>query len=133
MATLNIFNKKVSWQGLNLTCALERYLNTNNIALELYDEFGEFYGCVTLDDRASFPKSNNAVISNTKEFEGILGALTKIDMVKVVGKIDIKLLMRDLVVVNTRQFKEIDEDVFLTFAKSTSTDLTEFLSEQEQE
>ena len=49
-------------------------------------------------------------------------------MVKVVGKIDVKLMIRDLVVVNTRQFAEVDEDVFLEFAKSSYTDLNEFLN-----
>ncbi len=132
MSTLNIFNKKVSWQGLNLTCTMERYLNTNNIALELYDEFGEFYECVTLDYRNTLPKSNNAIISKEKKLEGILSALTKVDMVKVVGKIDVKLVMQDLVVVNSRQFTEVEEEVFLEFAKSDYTELNEFLNKDEE-
>lgn len=126
MATVKIFNKKVSWDGLNLVCVMERYLNTNNIALELYDEEGEFYKCVTLDARQKLPKANNAVIFNEKDCAGVLNALTKVDMVKVVGKIDIKLMMRDLVVVNTRQFKEVDEDLFLEFAKNESANYDEF-------
>lgn len=133
MATVKIFNKKVSWEGLDLTCVMERYLNTNNIALELYDEEGEFYKCVTLDARQSLPKANNAVIYNEKECAGVLNALTKVDMVKAAGKIDIKLMMRDLVVVNTRQFKEIDEDLFLEFAKSESTNFNEFANVETEE
>ncbi|GAA0115568.1 hypothetical protein [Clostridium senegalense] len=128
MSTLNIFSKKISWQGLNLTCTMERYLETNNIALELYDEFGEFYDGITLDYKTSLPKSNNAIISREKSAEGILSALTKVDMVKVVGKIDVKLVMQELVLVNTRQFKEVEEEVFLEFAKSEEYDLNEFLS-----
>ena len=123
MATVKIFNKKISWDGLNLTCAMERYLNTNNLALELYDEEGEFYLVATLDSRQTLPKTNNA-----KECAGILNAFAKVNMVKVVGKIDVKLMIRDLVVVNTRQFAEVDEDVFLEFAKSSYTDLNEFLN-----
>ncbi|MDO4535061.1 MAG: hypothetical protein Q4B63_04530 [Clostridium perfringens] len=128
MATVKIFNKKISWDGLNLTCAMERYLNTNNLALELYDEEGEFYLVATLDSRQTLPKTNNAVIYNDKENAGILNALTKVNMVRVVGKIDVKLMIRDLVVVNTRQFEEVDEEVFLEFAKSSYTDLNEFLN-----
>ncbi len=128
MATVKIFNKKISWDGLNLTCAMERYLNTNNLALELYDEEGEFYLVATLDSRQTLPKTNNAVIYNDKENAGILNALTKVNMVRVIGKIDVKLMIRDLVVVNTRQFKEVDEEVFLEFAKSSYTDLNEFLN-----
>lgn len=128
MATVKIFNKKISWDGLNLTCAMERYLNTNNLALELYDEEGEFYLVATLDSRQTLPKTNNAIIYNDKECAGILNAFAKVNMVKVVGKIDVKLMIRDLVVVNTRQFAEVDEDVFLEFAKSSYTDLNEFLN-----
>ncbi|MPQ45350.1 hypothetical protein GBZ86_16700 [Clostridium tarantellae] len=106
---------------------MERYLNTNNIAIEVYDEEGEFYGCVTLDARHKLPKTNNAIIYNDKEYTGILNALTKVDMVKFVGKVDVKLMMRDLVVVNTRQFKEVDEEIFLEFAKSAFNDFNEFL------
>lgn len=132
MATVKIFNKKISWDGLNLTCAMERYLNTNNLALELYDEEGEFYLVATLDSRQTLPKTNNAIIYNDKECAGILNALTKVNMVKVVGKIDVKLMIRDLVVVNTRQFAEVDEDVFLEFAKSGYTDLNEFLNKDKE-
>ena len=128
MATVKIFNKKISWDGLNLTCAMERYLNTNNLALELYDEEGEFYLVSTLDSIQTLPKTNNAIIYNDKECAGILNAFAKVNMVKVVGKIDVKLMIRDLVVVNTRQFAEVDEDVFLEFAKSSYTDLNEFLN-----
>ena len=128
MATVKIFNKKISWDGLNLTCAMERYLNTNNLALELYDEEGEFYLVATLDSRQTLEKTNNAIIYNDKENAGILNALTKVNMVRVVGKIDVKLMIRDLVVVNTRQFTEVDEEVFLEFAKSSYTDLNEFLN-----
>ena len=88
MATVKIFNKKISWDGLNLTCAMERYLNTNNLALELYDEEGEFYLVATLDSRQTLPKTNNAIIYNDKECAGILNAFAKVNMVKVVGKID---------------------------------------------
>lgn len=133
MATVKIFNKKISWDGLNLTCAMERYLNTNNLALELYDEEGEFYLVATLDSRQTLSKTNNAIIYNDKECAGILNALTKVNMVKVVGKIDVKLMIRDLVVVNTRQFTEVDEDVFLEFAKSTYTDLNEFLNKDNKQ
>lgn len=132
MATVKIFKKKVLWDGLSLICVMERYLNTNNIALELYDEEGEFYKCVTLDARQSLPKANNAVIYNEKDCAGVLNALTKVDMVKTVGKIDIKLMMRDLVVVNTRQFKEIEEDLFLEFAKSESANLDELTDNGEE-
>ena len=128
MATVKIFNKKISWDGLNLTCAMERYLNTNNLALELYDEEGEFYLVATLDSRQTLEKTNNAIIYNDKENAGILNALTKVNMVRVVGKIDVKLMIRDLVVVNTRQFTEVEEEVFLEFAKSSYTDLNEFLN-----
>ena len=39
--------------------------------------------------------------------------------------------MRDLVVVNSREFKEIDEDTFLDFAKSNYQDLESFMNQQE--
>ena len=117
MATVKIFTKKISWDGLNLTCAMERYLNTNNLALELYDEEGEFYLVATLDSRQTLPKTNNAIIYNDKECAGILNAFAKVNMVKVVGKIDVKLMIRDLVVVNTRQFAVV-----------SYTDLNEFLN-----
>lgn len=133
METIKVFNKKIHWDGLNLTCVMERYLDTNNIALEVYDEYGEFYECVTLDYKESLPKSNNAIINNRNECEGILNAITSANLAKVVGRIDVNLLMRDLVVVNSREFKEIDEDLFLEFAKSTYNDLSSFISSKEKE
>lgn len=129
MANIRIFNKKIQWDGLNLTCVMERYLDTNNMALEVYDEYGEFYECITLDYKEKLPKSNNAIINNRNECEGVLNALTNANAAKVVGKIDVNLLMRDLVVVNSREFKEIDEDLFLDFAKSTFMDLNSFLND----
>lgn len=132
MATIKIFNKKVQWDGLNLTCVMERYLDTDNIALEVYDEYGEFYECVTLDYKEKLPKSNNAIINNRNECEGILNALTGANVAKIVGKIDVNLLMRDLVVVNSREFKEIDEDLFLDFAKSSFMDLNSFIADMDK-
>ncbi|GAA0069058.1 hypothetical protein K5V21_05790 [Clostridium sardiniense] len=129
MATIKIFNKKIQWDGLNLTCVMERYLDTNNIALEVYDEYGEFYEGITLDYKETLPKSNNAIINNRNECEGILSVLTGANIAKVVGKIDVNLLMRDLVVVNSREFKEIDEDLFLDFAKSSFMDLNSFIAD----
>lgn len=131
MVNIKVFNKKIKWDGLNLSCVMERYLDTNNIALELYDEYGEFYECVTLDYKEKLPKSNNAIINNRKECEGVLSILTGANIVKVVGKIDVNLLLRDLVVVNSREFKEIDEDTFLDFAKSNYQDLESFMNQQE--
>lgn len=133
METIKVFNKKIHWDGLNLTCVMERYLDTNNIALEVYDEYGEFYECVTLDYKESLPKSNNAIINNRNECEGVLNAITSANLAKVVGRIDVNLLMRDLVVVNSREFKEIDEDLFLEFAKSTYNDLSSFIASKEKE
>lgn len=133
MATMKIFNKKVQWDGLNLTCVMERYLDTDNIALEVYDEFGEFYECVTLDYKEKLPKSNNAIINNRNECEGILNALISANIAKIVGKIDVNLLMRDLVVINSREFKEVDEDLFLDFAKSSFMDLNSFIADMEKE
>ncbi len=133
METIKVFNKKIHWDGLNLTCVMERYLDTNNIALEVYDEYGEFYECVTLDYKESLPKSNNAIINNRNECEGILNAITSANLAKVVGRIDVNLLMRDLVVVNSREFKEIDEELFLEFAKSTYNDLSSFIASKEKE
>lgn len=133
MATMKIFNKKVQWDGLNLTCVMERYLETENIALEVYDEFGEFYECVTLDYKEKLPKSNNAIINNRNECEGVLNALVSANIAKIVGKIDVNLLMRDLVVINSREFKEVDEDLFLDFAKSSFMDLNSFVADMEKE
>lgn len=133
MATIKIFNKKVQWDGLNLTCVMERYLDTDNIALEVYDEFGEFYECITLDYKEKLPKSNNAVINNRNECEGVLNALVSANVAKIVGKIDVNLLMRDLVVINSREFKEVDEDLFLDFAKSSFMDLNSFIADMEKE
>lgn len=133
MATMKIFNKKVQWDGLNLTCVMERYLETENIALEVYDEFGEFYECVTLDYKEKLPKSNNAIINNRNECEGVLNALVSANIAKIVGKIDVNLLMRDLVVINSREFKEVDEDLFLDFAKSSFMDLNSFIADMEKE
>ncbi len=132
MATIKIFNKKIQWDGLNLTCVMERYLDTDNIALEVYDEYGEFYEGITLDYKEKLPKSNNAIINNRNECEGILNALTGANVAKVVGKIDVNLLMRDLVVVNSREFKEIDEDLFLDFAKSSFMDLNSFIADMDK-
>lgn len=131
MVNIRTFSKKIQWDGLNLTCVMERYLDTNNMALELYDEYGEFYKCVTLDYKETLPKSNNAIINNKKDCEGILNILTAANIVKVVSKIDVNLVMRDLVVVNSREFKEIDEDTFLDFAKSNYQDLESFMNQQE--
>lgn len=133
MATMKIFNKKVQWDGLNLTCVMERYLETENIALEVYDEFGEFYECITLDYKEKLPKSNNAIINNRNECEGVLNALVSANIAKIVGKIDVNLLMRDLVVINSREFKEVDEDLFLDFAKSSFMDLNSFIADMEKE
>ncbi|MDY6011537.1 hypothetical protein [Clostridium sp.] len=133
MATIKIFNKKVQWDGLNLTCVMERYLDTDNIALEVYDEFGEFYECITLDYKEKLPKSNNAIINNRNECEGVLNALVSANVAKIVGKIDVNLLMRDLVVINSREFKEVDEDLFLDFAKSSFMDLNSFIADMEKE
>lgn len=133
MATIKIFNKKVQWDGLNLTCVMERYLDTDNIALEVYDEFGEFYECITLDYKEKLPKSNNAIINNRNECEGVLNALVSANIAKIVGKIDVNLLMRDLVVINSREFKEVDEDLFLDFAKSSFMDLNSFIADMEKE
>lgn len=133
MATMKIFNKKVQWDGLNLTCVMERYLETENIALEVYDEFGEFYECVTLDYKEKLPKSNNAIINNRNECEGVLNSLVSANIAKIVGKIDVNLLMRDLVVINSREFKEVDEDLFLDFAKSSFMDLNSFIADMEKE
>ncbi|MGL5823013.1 MAG: hypothetical protein ACRCYE_15525 [Sarcina sp.] len=133
MANLRVFNKKVSFDGLHLTGVMERYLETENIAIELYDEYGEFYKLVTLDSKSKLPKSNNAIINDKKECAGVLEALKSIDMVKVVGKTDVNLRMYDLVLVNTRAFKEIDEDLFLEFAKSTSSDLSQFIAKMNEE
>ena len=133
MATIKIFNKKVEWDGLNLTCVMERYLDTDNIALEVYDEFGEFYECITLDYKEKLPKSNNAIINNRNECEGVLNALVSANVAKIVGKIDVNLLMRDLVVINSREFKEVDEDLFLDFAKSSFMDLNSFIADMEKE
>lgn len=133
MATMKIFNKKVQWDGLNLTCVMERYLETENIALEVYDEFGEFYECITLDYKEKLPKSNNAIINNRNECEGVLNALVSANIAKIVGKIDVNLLMRDLVVINSREFKEVDEDLFLDFAKSSFMDLNSFVADMEKE
>ncbi|WP_235829997.1 hypothetical protein [Clostridium mediterraneense] len=132
MTTIKVFNKKVSFEGLHLSCVMERYLETDNIALELYDEYGEFFKSVTLDSKTKLPKSNNAIINDKKECAGILEALKNVDMVKVVGKTDVSLRMYDLVLVNTRAFKEIDEDLFLDFAKSNSNDLTQFMTKEEE-
>ena len=131
MVNIRTFSKKIQWDGLNLTCVMERYLDTNNMALELYDEYGEFYKCVTLVYKETLPKSNNAIINNKKDCEGILNVLTAANIVKVVSKIDVNLVMRDLVVVNSREFKEIDEDTFLDFAKSNYQDLESFMNQQE--
>ncbi|MGL4741616.1 MAG: hypothetical protein ACRC41_12540 [Sarcina sp.] len=133
MANLRVFNKKVSFDGLHLTGVMERYLETENIAIELYDEYGEFYKLVTLDSKSKLPKSNNAIINDKKECAGVLEALKSIDMVKVVGKTDVNLRMYDLVLVNTRAFKEIDEDLFLEFAKSTSSDLSQFIAKMNED
>ena len=132
MTTIKVFNKKVSFEGLHLSCVMERYLETDNIALELYDEYGEFFKSVTLDSKTKLPKSNNAIINDKKECAGILEALKNVDMVKVVGKTDVSLRMYDLVLVNTRAFKEIDEDLFLDFAKSNSNDLTQFMTKEDE-
>ncbi|WP_288478160.1 hypothetical protein [uncultured Clostridium sp.] len=129
---MKVFNKKIHWDGLNLSCVMERYLDTNNLALELYDEDGEFYECVTLDYRESLPKINNAIINNREHYEGILNVLTAASLVRVVGKIDVKMIMRDLVVVNSRAFVEIDEDTFQEFAKSSYNDLNEFLTKADE-
>ncbi|MGL4989860.1 MAG: hypothetical protein ACRC57_01665 [Sarcina sp.] len=133
MANIKVFNKKVSFEGLHLSCVMERYLETENIAIELYDEYGEFYKLVTLDSKTKLPKSNNAIINDKKDCSGILEALKGIDMVKVVGKTDVNLRMYDLVLVNTRAFKEIDEDLFIEFAKSTSSDLSQFIAKMNEE
>lgn len=133
MASIRVFNKKVSFEGLHLSCVLERYLETENIAIELYDEYGEFYKLVTLDSKSKLPKTNNAIINDKKDCAGILEALKGIDMVKVVGKTDVNLRMYDLVLVNTRAFKEIDEDLFLEFAKSASNDFNQFLAKMNEE
>ncbi|ENZ01876.1 hypothetical protein [Clostridium thermobutyricum] len=132
MENMKVFNKKIHWDGLNLSCVMERYLDTNNLALELYDEDGEFYECVTLDYRESLPKINNAIINNREHYEGILNVLTAASLVRVVGKIDVKMIMRDLVVVNSRAFVEIDEDTFQEFAKSSYNDLNEFLTKADE-
>lgn len=132
MENMKVFNKKIHWDGLNLSCVMERYLDTNNLALELYDEDGEFYECVTLDYRESLPKINNAIINNREHYEGILNVLTAESLVRVVGKIDVKMIMRDLVVVNSRAFIEIDEDTFQEFAKSSYNDLNEFLTKADE-
>lgn len=132
MENMKVFNKKIHWDGLNLSCVMERYLDTNNLALELYDEDGEFYECVTLDYRESLPKINNAIINNREHYEGILNVLTVASLVRVVGKIDVKMIMRDLVVVNSRAFIEIDEDTFQEFAKSSYNDLNEFLTKADE-
>ncbi|MGV3025591.1 hypothetical protein ACED96_07695 [Clostridium thermobutyricum] len=132
MENMKVFNKKIHWDGLNLSCVMERYLDTNNLALELYDEDGEFYECVTLDYRESLPKINNAIINNREHYEGILNVLTAASLVRVVGKIDVKMIMRDLVVVNSRAFIEIDEDTFQEFAKSSYNDLNEFLTKADE-
>ncbi|MEG1003037.1 hypothetical protein [Clostridium sp.] len=129
MVNIRTFSKKIQWDGLSLACVMERYLDTNNIALELYDEYGEFYKCVTLDYKETLPKSNNAIINNKKECEGILNVLTGANVVKVVSKIDVNLVMRDLVVVNSREFKDIDEDLFLEFTKSNYSDLESFINQ----
>ena len=131
MVNIRTFSKKIQWDGLNLTCVMERYLDTNNMALELYDEYVEFYKSVTLDYKETLPKSNNAIINNKKDCEGILNVLTAANIVKVVSKIDVNLVMRDLVVVNSREFIEIDEDTFLDFAKSNYQDLESFMNQQE--
>lgn len=133
MATIKVFNKKVSFEGLHLSCVMERYLETENIALELYDEYGEFFKSVTLDSKTKLPKSNNAIVNDKKEYSGILEALMSVDMVKVVGKTDVNLRMYDLVLVNTRAFKDIDEDLFLDFAKSNMGDLTQFMTKSDDE
>ncbi|MGL5417054.1 MAG: hypothetical protein ACRDAU_15410 [Clostridium sp.] len=133
MENMKVFNKKIHWDGLNLSCVMERYLNTNNVALELYDEYGEFYECVTLDYRESLPKINNAIINNREQYEGILNILTAANIVRVIGKIDVKMIMRDLVVVNSRAFLEVSEDDFQEFAKSTYNDLNEFLALSNEE
>lgn len=133
MATIKVFNKKVSFEGLHLSCVMERYLETENIALELYDEYGEFFKSVTLDSKSKLPKSNNAIVNDKKEYSGILEALMSVDMVKVVGKTDVNLRMYDLVLVNTRAFKDIDEDLFLDFAKSNMGDLTQFMTKSDDE
>lgn len=133
MATIKVFNKKVSFEGLHLSCVMERYLETENIALELYDEYGEFFKSVTLDSKTKLPKSNNAIVNDKKECSGVLEALMSVDMVKVVGKTDVNLRMYDLVLVNTRAFKDIDEDLFLDFAKSNMGDLTQFMTKSDEE
>ncbi|MGL5414108.1 MAG: hypothetical protein ACRDAU_00420 [Clostridium sp.] len=133
MENMKVFNKKIHWDGLNLSCVMERYLDTNNLALELYDEDGEFYECVTLDYRETLPKINNAIINNREQYEGILNVLTAASLVRVIGKLDVKMIMRDLVVVNSRAFMEIDEDTFQDFARSTCNELNEFLSQPEEE
>ncbi|WP_297438855.1 hypothetical protein [uncultured Clostridium sp.] len=133
MASIRVFNKKVSFEGLHLSGVLERYLETENVAIELYDEYGEFYKLVTLDSKSKLPKTNNAIINDKKDCAGILDALKSIDMVKVVGKTDVNLRMYDLVLVNTRAFKEIDEDLFLEFAKSSLGDFNQFLTKMNEE